>query len=150
MDLGNVVLTPWHFLQGSWAENPISDTLKKFFDVPSYEKTAFNIIRASLLTGRSMVLGGRSAEGEPVPSKPWMGFQNYVRPVRVHSLSLHHGRAGLLTPCAHAQGCRNPGAWGRDNDFYQELWLQLAASGTGQFCTLSTGLRSTAAAAAVA
>ena len=38
MDLGNVVLTPWHFLQGSWAENPISDTLKKFFDVPSYEK----------------------------------------------------------------------------------------------------------------
>jgi len=23
---------------GSWAENPISDTLKKFFDVPSYEK----------------------------------------------------------------------------------------------------------------
>ena len=57
---------------GSWAENPISDTLKKFFDVSSYEKTAFNIIRASLLTGRSMVLGGRSAQGEPVPSKPWM------------------------------------------------------------------------------
>ena len=51
-------------------------------------KTAFNIIRASLLTGRSMVLGGRSAKGEPVPSKPWMGFQNYVRPVRVHSLRL--------------------------------------------------------------
>ena len=67
------------------------------------EKNPFNIIRASLLTGRSMVLGGRSAQGEPVPSKPWMvschdiaavwvaffsrwqryrcrqGFQNYVR-----------------------------------------------------------------------
>ena len=50
------------------------------------EKNPFNIIRASLLTGRSMVLGGRSAKGEPVPSKPWMGFQNYVRHVCVHSL----------------------------------------------------------------
>ena len=74
---------------GSWAENPISSTLKTFFDVPSCkstshgrglgfdlhavsglalslstdEKSPFNIIRAELLTGRSMVLGGRSAQG---------------------------------------------------------------------------------------
>ena len=37
----------------------------------------------------------------------------------------------------------------RDNDFFQELWMQLAASGTGQFCKLSTGLRLTSATAAV-
>ena len=37
----------------------------------------------------------------------------------------------------------------RDNDFFQELWMQLAASGTGQFCKLSAGLRLTSATAAV-
>ena len=30
---------------------------------------------------------------------------------------------------------RAPQGWHyRDNDFFQELWMQLAASGTGQFC----------------
>ena len=41
----------------------------------------------------------------PVPAKPWMGFQNY-------------GWAWV------------------DNDFYQELWHQLAAGGVSQFCEL--------------
>jgi hypothetical protein len=94
---------------GNWAQDPIPYVLKEFFGVENqYPRTPFNIIRVSLLLGRSMVLGGRAGvagKGEgaiPTPAKPWMGSQNYGWPFV-------------------------------DNDFYQELWFQLAASGVGQF-----------------
>ena len=122
------------------------------------------------------MLGGRSAQGEPVPSKPWMGMlpkspfvltavvvmdpcsrprlsqtacmYNTLTPVCV-ALRLSELRASLresvCLPGSNEQ-VRAPQGWHyRDNDFFQELWMQLAASGTGQFCERSNGLSTFAA-----
>jgi hypothetical protein len=45
-----------------WAQDAIPYVLKEFFGVKGglYPRTPFNVVRLSLLQGRSMVLGGRA------------------------------------------------------------------------------------------
>jgi hypothetical protein len=41
---------------GNWAQDSIAYVLQEFFGVPSYPKTAFNVIRLSMYQGRAMVV----------------------------------------------------------------------------------------------
>ena len=102
------------------------------------------------------MLGGRSAQGEPVPSKPWMVSCHdiYYRCrlgcilLKMAAISLSTGLSELRASLCESvclpgsnEQVRAPQGWHyRDNDFFQELWMQLAASGTGQFCKRSNGL----------
>ena len=49
-----------YMAEGSWAEEPIEDTLRVFFNVSAYDNTAFNVARLAVLQARMMVLGGEA------------------------------------------------------------------------------------------
>ena len=89
-------------MYGEQAMEGMATVLRAKFALSFYPPTPFNVARFSLIDGRAMVMGGRTAKGQPTPAKPWLGFQNQV---------------------GHYRG----------NDLYQELWLQLAASGVHSF-----------------
>ena len=92
-----------NFGKATFAEQGVPAVLKDFFGVPSYPETPFNVARFSLFNGRAMVLGGRSADG--TAPTPAKPWMAYQN---------------FVTPS-------------QDSDLYQEMWLQLAASGIGQF-----------------
>ena len=46
---------------GNWAQDSIPYVLQEFFGVPSYPKTAFNVIRLSMYQGRAMVMVSSTA-----------------------------------------------------------------------------------------
>jgi hypothetical protein len=93
---------------GTWAEPGIQEDLAQFFGVYNYTKTEFNMLRLSTHQTRAMVFGGMSTT-PAVPVQPWIAWQNYRQPDWGSAISFYN------------------------NDYWQEMLVQMAVSGVGSF-----------------
>ena len=120
----NGVSTYQHYndfdLLGTAAEGGYRGVLAKYHNISNYTKTAFSVMQVSTIQVRGMVLGGMQST-PPVPVQPWIAFPNYQQ--------------ATLPPGWFVRGGGWPGRAPlyRDNPFWQEQLLHMAASGVPSF-----------------